>query len=164
MKLRPKELFRKYNNKTNWKTNLISIKIITMLIQISSFSTANAESIVCGIPVGDNILNTQNANYISLKEPKTQLEFNSKRNIANFQSPGCNKFLSVSYWTNLIEIECDVSSDEQEFNKNDETRNEQQANFSEAQEEDSLSVEETKYDQMADTEYIDDPQMPLLSA
>ena len=83
-------------------------KIATSILIFLIISNANlifAKTMTCAIP-SDVKNNETFDSYIKLVEPATIISFGPDQNVSKLNSPDCNKFNSISRWTNSFMIDC----------------------------------------------------------
>ena len=105
MKLKARQIVEENLTVVSTVFNFINIKVFLVLfLNIFFVNTLLAATMTCVIP--KNSETSDPSAYIKLFEAKTIIEFNKNRNVTKFYSPGCNKFESISRWTNKLLIQC----------------------------------------------------------
>ena len=87
---------------------MLKQKIVTSILIFLIISKVNlifAKTMTCAIP-SDVQNNETSDSHIKLVEPATIISFDSDQTVSKFNSPDCNKFDSISRWTNRFMIDC----------------------------------------------------------
>ena len=87
----------------------VTIVLPTVLLFLFS-PYSEARNMVCGIPIEKNSTGRIDSKYIKIRESKTVIKFLSNNEVSSLQSPGCDKFYTIFYWTDSIKIECESSN------------------------------------------------------
>ena len=94
---------------THIKRSLLTYLLLVTTLTFYHSTSVFAINMICAIPKRNDQSYQSNA-YLELLEPKTVMQLDINEKVSKFNSPGCNKFQSVSSWNGSFLIKCNSNN------------------------------------------------------